>query len=521
MTLQITINSVDYTEFILHDSIRMTQALTKEIDKASFLITAELADISAISPGQEIVIGDAQDSFIVDELGNNLVDELGNFIVGETVSRSFAGIVTDMDKKVDSVDRVTMKIKALDYQAQMDQRLVPDTFSGQTVDAIITSLRDNFFPTFTLNNVNAPITLGSIAFNYEKPSKCLQQLADAIGYDWYVDYDKDVHFFLKGAELATVELNDTNGSYNQNTLRIHEDNKSLKNSIVVRGGVYDGATANENTYTATGTEDQNIVPLSRQYSNLTVSVNSVPQTVGIENIDINNPSIDVFYEFSQKYIRFKNALSVSDTVDIGGNPKIPVIIQSEDEDSITDNGRYDFIIVDKNISTQDEARQRAVAELNSYRALLNTGSFVSLTAGWRAGQTVTVDSAQLGVSGTFLVTRVDTEFHDTTRLRYTVTIADTRAIDNMIDFFIRLLKNQSKNIDIKEGEVVDLVRGVVDAMSVADVAVLNDKESESESATVADSETVQALDYATDFVYSPFAPTGLKRSAVYDGSVYG
>jgi len=518
MSLYITIGGVNYERKIEHKSIRITQALTKEIDTASFQVYQESGESLDFSVGDEVIFGDI--TFLVDEFGNNVVDESENKVVEDTEGEKvFAGNITKVTKRVNSVDRVIYDVLCSDYQYVMDRELVVDSYSNQTVDSIIASMQSQFFSDITLNNVDADIVIGSITFNYERPSRCLTQLANALNYDWYIDYDKDLHFFARGATAAPTVVTDINGSYNNNTLLLKNDNRDLKNSIIVRGGEYDGATSSENTYTATGSENQNIVPISRKYSNLVVEKNSVAQTVGIDNAN-DDADYDVMYNFNEKYIRFTSALSVSDVIDVSGNPKIPVIIQSEDEDSIAQYGKFDFVIVDKNISSKEEARERAVAELNAYRSSLSQGNFTSIVKGWRTGQDVDINSTQLGISNTFTITKINIKFHNNDKFQYKITFADTRAINTLIDFFLSLITNEAKNIKINSGEVIDLIRHAEEDILLEEVAIVNDKESATETVDLNEVTTVQPLDYAIDFVYGDFVPTGTKRSGCYDGAIF-
>ncbi len=55
----------------------------------------------------------------------------------------------------------------------------------------------DFTSGFTHANVPASSpTLTSMKFNYEQVSRAFTQICDQIGWDWYVDPDKDIHFFF-------------------------------------------------------------------------------------------------------------------------------------------------------------------------------------------------------------------------------------------------------------------------------------------------------------------------------------
>src|SRR5512142_899078 len=76
---------------------------------------------------------------------------------------------------------------------------------------------------FTTNHVQvANFVVPSIKFNYQPPTKCLESLAQLIGWDWYIDPNKDVHFFLGDVEggigekgAAPIIIDQTGGNSGQ------------------------------------------------------------------------------------------------------------------------------------------------------------------------------------------------------------------------------------------------------------------------------------------------------------------
>ncbi len=59
---------------------------------------------------------------------------------------------------------------------------------------------------FTTNHVQTGnFLIPSIKFNYQQPTKALESLAKLIGWDWYIDPNKDIHFFLGDVENAIGE----------------------------------------------------------------------------------------------------------------------------------------------------------------------------------------------------------------------------------------------------------------------------------------------------------------------------
>jgi hypothetical protein len=67
-----------------------------------------------------------------------------------------------------------------------------------------------------------------------KPTEVMQRLADQLGWYWYVDYERNIHFFPSSSNPAPMVLNAT--SKNFKNLRITYDSSRLTNRQVVRGG---------------------------------------------------------------------------------------------------------------------------------------------------------------------------------------------------------------------------------------------------------------------------------------------
>jgi len=88
---------------------------------------------------------------------------------------------------------------------------------------------------FTLKNVMRGDTLyGDIRAQYKKPTILLEELAKLQKVYWYIDYERDIHFFEQESYTCPMEITDTSEVYGD--LSITADISQLKNRQVVRGG---------------------------------------------------------------------------------------------------------------------------------------------------------------------------------------------------------------------------------------------------------------------------------------------
>ncbi|PIU58165.1 MAG: hypothetical protein COS89_01810, partial [Deltaproteobacteria bacterium CG07_land_8_20_14_0_80_38_7] len=153
----------------------------------------------------------------------------------------------------------------------LDRYLVNDSFEDQTIEDIINYILvdKGLDSVFTTVNVDATKVVNYIAFKYETFSSVLTQLAELVNYDWYVDYDKDIHFFSKETNTAPFDIEDSTGSYLADSLIIRKDNSQVRNVVFVRGGEYLASTFTTE-YISDG--DQNVFGLPYKYDTLKANV---------------------------------------------------------------------------------------------------------------------------------------------------------------------------------------------------------------------------------------------------------
>lgn len=429
MTFQIKINNIDRTADILTDNFDIEQILTKEVDTARLLVKP-----NGWKPevGQEIVIYD---------------DGV----------KIFAGVILRITEE--AIAFITQyALECTDYTHLMDGKQITKSYENKTVNEIISDIKTYFLPPeFTINNVNCAKKVNYIAFNYEFLSKCFQQLAELFNYDWYVDYDKDIHFFSKEANVAPFNLEDDTNKYIYNSLEIVRDTSQLRNSIIVRGGEYQG-----NLYTEKQIADgaQTTFNLAYKYANIGVKVNGVSKTVGADYLS-NPEDYDCLYNFEMKVIIFRedNKPLEGQEVEISGNPYARVIVKIKDNISIAKYGEYQFSIYDESINSKEGARDRARAELTAYTEKISEGRFKTYEPGLKVGQKIKVISEKRGIDEEFIINRLQISLLTTSQLEYNVSLITTRTFD-AIEMLQKLIEKEKKQIVIKGDEVLETIEDI-------------------------------------------------------------
>ncbi len=494
--ITVNIEGVDKTTAIEYNTFNLTRAITSQVDILRF---------NVIRKGG--VAGGGYKPSVLDDVE-----------VLEDATQIFGGQIVEIEENVVADDIEVFTCLAKDYSYDMDRTLIAANYEDTTVADIIEDFKDNFLPAgYTTTNVNCDIVARYIAFNYEYPSKCLQQLAELVNYDWYVDGDKNIYFFEKSTYPAPFGLTDISGNYYYNTLKVKNSLANLRNSVIVRGGQYLGELTSEKQI-ADGTETT--FKQGYQYNTVFVKLNTVSQTVGIANID-DPDDFDCVYNFQEKFVLFPEASKPADgdEVEVGGFPYIPVIVKVKDPTSVTAYGEHQFKIVDKSINSKEGARDRARAELIAWANSISDATFETMTVGLAVGQQINVASTIRGVDEDYVISRMSTTMVNGTQMTHVVTLVTTKTY-GMIEFLMSLLINKDKEIEIRDGEVVDLVEAISETIVVDDgtptVAITHNPQTE--TITVGESTTVQALDYAVQFVMGAQTPSGTSRVFILNGS---
>lgn len=391
----------------------------------------------------------------------------------------FGGTIVKIVKKLEGANIVLYDCTLKDYTQTLDRKLVAKEYTNQSPEAIITDIKNTYLTGFTVTNVPVTgITVEYIYFDYVLPSRALQQLAELIGYDWYVDYDKDIHFFkTTDGEVAPFSITDANGNCITGSLEIQEDNSQVRNTIYVRGGEYVGDSRSDKVGVGDGV--QKAFPLPYRYDTApSVTVGGVAQTVGVDYLD-SEDSFDCLWNYQEKVIKFKVA-PASGNVVVTGTPMIVVLVKAQDNASVLANGTYEFRIVDKTIKTKAAARRRAQAEMADYASNLREAGFQTYTAGLRSGMKVTINSTVLNENRSYIINRVSVMMFDRNTFIYEVSLVTTRTM-GIIAYLQKQIADSDRKIGVikQEGVVIDTISDIqgIDSVSMSESLIyagLND-----------------------------------------------
>ncbi len=453
--ISVLIAGVERRELIDLSTLSYSNVLTKDIDTCSF--TLETTDRS-VRPqsGQEVV-------------------------VLEGAEKRFAGRIIRAPETEGPVGRFSYAVEAEDYTYDLDRRKVTESYVNMTCGAVIRDIISKYAPGITGVNVQDGPVIDKIKFNYENPSAGLKRLAEISGYDWYVDYNKDLHFFARESMAAPFALTDEGGNYWD--LVIEPDMSQVRNRVYVRGGIYASDPFTE-TLACDGVK--RAWPLLYKPhaidagTPITVYLNDVQKTLGIENID--DPATkDFLLNYQEKVLKAGTNLATPASgshIDITYRYEVPVMVQVDDELSqaamkalVGGDGVFEHVIQDETINSLEIARQVGEADLAQYANPRVTASFKTRTPGLRAGMTIQVTISRREINRSFLITSVTarpvhySETDATYVFEYSVS-CETRLMG--LEVLLAELLDKSRKPVERDDETIDILRRFNDPVTIPD-----------------------------------------------------
>ena len=509
------VNGVDRTDQVEWTSLEKTEVLTKEPDTLRFSLRNYGSKTFRPELDDEVTLHDG-------------------------ATKVFGGIVIDTSDEIEGKLKF-LSVNCKDFTHTLDRKLVARTYEGMTAEDIIDDIVSNFVEAgFTTTNVNAPVVVEKIVFNYLTVSESLKKLAGMLGeWDWYVDYNKDIHFFQPALIGASFNLTDTSETYIWNSLKIDKNTNQLRNHIIIRGGDVEGSLVS-NVQVADGVQRVFFVGYSLALATLLIQkalaatpTTFVTQTVGRDGVD-NAASFNCLYNPDDGLVIFPEATkpAVNDRIKSEGFPIFPLIAEKQDLVSVGVHGTFQYLIVDKTIRSRDAASQRADAELLKYANVSNYCSFITHRCGLRTGQTINISSVIRDFNQDFRIERITTRFRTPTALQYEVSGLASEDV-TMVDVLNKLLiTDVADQIAIGENEVVDRIYSAFEDITLSE-AFTTAKSADashnpqSETITLTETDVEQPLNYATIFVAGAYIPTisfggaDTKRVFVAGGSYAG
>jgi len=437
MAYSIVIDGVDRTTDVLAESIIIEDVINDQQNNCSFSLI-DRSNSGVPETDQEVVITLADDTII-----------FGGYIIQTSSSERETG-------------KLKCEITCVDYSRLLDRNLVHQSYEDMTDKEIIEAIIERYCDGFgiTTTNVVEGVTIDQITFNYLQPSQCFRKIAELTGRNWYIDYEKDIHYFPLDQSAAPFDIDSSQTGHIE--LQISKDASQLKNRVYVRGGT---KLSDTTTYTEKGDGTKRKFVLPDKPHNIAVSVGGTPKTVGIKNVNLSG--FQYYLNFQEKYLEqdvSETVLGTSDTLTVTYQYDIPILVAVENSASILANGVKEFPIFDKSIRTTQAARDRASAELTDYANSIIEGGFRTFETGFRSGQFLNINLSQYDVNDDYLIQKVVARSIGAGRFIYNVALASAKTM-GIIKFLIELLEANKNLIELDDDEVVDELFQLTDSLN--------------------------------------------------------
>src|SRR5579859_371766 len=351
-------------------------------------------------------------------------------LVDHTANKTlFAGVCNNPTLVVESPNKNEWNLQCTDYAYYADNAIVHGTFIGLTADQIVVALTKQANCGITAKTIAnggfvapGPV-LPAFVQNYDTLSNVWRKLAQQAGqvtpYGWYVDENRNLHFYdattaiSSGVTFTTSPTtaglgSTTQGHFLYESFNYEWDGTSIRNRILVQGAnqtIYFGSTTkNKPTDTWVGNGSQTSFALR-------YTVTGSPQLslggkfVSVTVVNAGAQSTDP-YRVQQNavggwFLVFNSPPGNGTVIKIWYDYQTPIVAQANDHPSqVTYNGPnggvFTEYILDTTLSTVPMAFNRAQRERQEYAFAVERITFNSDESffGWvRAGETCKITNS--------------------------------------------------------------------------------------------------------------------------------
>ena len=374
-------------------------------------------------------------------------------LYGKTGLLMYSGFVDTVIRHNDETEQLWVDVKCIDAAILCARRAFSGQFSTPTTaNAIIAAVVAQALQGTGITFVPDPavdVTFTQpqpIGFPIEYVSDLFNTLAGSMNCDWTVDENLNLIFFNpnSGTTGAPCDFDDTivDGQKTWQTVSDQITGVRFANRVWVK-------TSSQVAATVTDTDPgvASGIYLTRYPLTATpqVTVNGTAQVV-VESADVGaNPGWQFVYVNNSQQLNYNPALtplSSSDVVVITYLSPLPYAAMAEDAASIALVGLFEEILDGGSISSQPQLQAIAAAELLRLSTTPQLPTLTTRVDGFKPGQSVDINIAELNLVGRFIVLRVSSRVVVQEYFNHTVQCAlgPWQAVSNAASFFQSLVQ---------------------------------------------------------------------------------
>ena len=296
-------------------------------------------------------------------------------ILLDDVTVIFAGNIEDVSTAQNGT-LIEYSLSCTDYAYLAGKRTVYGSYESKTLTYIITDLITNFLGGEGVTLGTMPdVTIEKAVFNYISGTQALDQLRDAIGMNWNIDFDKALNFFARESTASPWSVTDSTPVKN---LRVEKSKGEYRNRQYIRGGY--GRTSSVQTESPTPKPDgqsRNFVlrfPVAEKPQIFINAVEVSASDIGVNGLDSNKKW---YFSYNSNVIgqdEAETVLSDLDAISIQYTGLYPILAVVESVAEIADraanepgtSGIYETLTVENSIKDGAQAITYAQALLLKY-----------------------------------------------------------------------------------------------------------------------------------------------------------
>jgi|CXWL01.1.fsa_nt_gi hypothetical protein len=370
---------------------------------------------------------------------------------------------------------VFYRCEAESWEQLATRRLLAKDYSGYTADAIVQDVVSTTLATegIVARFIDAGPVVTKYPANWISAEAIFTELARLVGFSWYIDPDKRLHFFARETNPAPFTLT---GQFLEGSLRTSLDRSRYRNAQYVQGG---NGISDAVTEQFSGDGKRTTFTVKQSMASLVaVTKNGSAKTLGIRDVDTgkdwywNEKSTEVSQDSGGTVLISTDTLAVTYTY------FYQVFTAAQDDAAIAKRailegttGRYESLENLSSLDGEDFVNEKTLALLREFSEFAQELSFDTFSSGFLAGQMLTTDVPAYAVSGHWLITSVRVSVTADDRLRYGVQAVRTEPHHDEADFFRRLaMAGQAPHA--RDNDVVRQIRQFTDTVAVDDALTI-------------------------------------------------
>ena len=444
MDLTVTIDGNDRTDYIVPDTLSIRSVLTSRIDTCKFV----MEDAGTVEPTEwdEITIIDGAD-------------------------KVFGGYVLSKTQKAGASVGLDFTVSCADYAALLDKVIVKEEYDTQTDAYVLNHLFNKYLPEIdSLTYVAVVKTHTKLRLNRMTLREAVDVLAEYAGADWFIDYDKSLHFFPTLDSTAPYELSqspDLSTTFPFAKLKKHTEGAAVVNRVEVVGGDY--LSDDQTIYIAgTGQDTRIALPFRMREptagGGLDVDRNDgtegspswTAMTIKVGYLNTLGGTTEAIHYFQEKVLEQQNNWpNLPNAVRVQGRIEVPLRARVGDQASRDLYGRwFDDVINAPDITDKETAKLAGQGVLGKNAMGQVAVSCMVWEPGLIAGQTLTIDTDLHGISDEdFLIQSVEARvgINGNTVFDLELGVFDP----DLIDVIVKLARRSKSKPIWREDEVLD------------------------------------------------------------------